>query len=262
MANGSDIAGQVAMVTGATRGLGRELALSLALAGADIVILGRGAADGEAAAEAIRALGRRAIFLPTDVISQDAMEGSARRAIAEFGHIDILVCNAGVGLPRQPVWQTDTRDFHACFDVNVLGVMLAMRAVLPAMIARRSGRIVVIGGSYGHKGVANFAVYASSKWALRGLVKSVALEVGAHGVTANLIAPGGVEGERLRGQFQKSADANGEPVEAVLERFLSGSALRRLVTGDDIAASLLYLVGEGGRNITGQDIIVDSGTIV
>jgi NAD(P)-dependent dehydrogenase (short-subunit alcohol dehydrogenase family) len=262
MADGSDIAGQVAMVTGATRGLGRKLALSLAGAGADIVILGRGAADGEAAAGAIRALGRRALFLPTDVTSQDAVEDSARHAIAEFGYIDILVCNAGVGLPRQPLWQTDAQDFHACFDVNVLGVMLAMRAVLPAMIARHSGRIVVIGGSYGHKGVANFAVYAASKWALRGLVKSVALEVGAHGITANLIAPGGVEGERLWGQFQKSADARGEPVDAVLERFLSGSALHRLVTGDDIAASLLYLVGEGGRNITGQDIIVDSGTIV
>jgi NAD(P)-dependent dehydrogenase (short-subunit alcohol dehydrogenase family) len=262
MADGSDIAGQVAIVTGATRGLGRELALSLADAGADIMILGRGMADGEAAAASIRALGRRALFIPTDVTSQDSMEEAARRAIAEFGHIDILVCNAGIGLPRQPVWQTDAEDFHAVFDVNVLGVMLAMRAVLPAMIARRSGRIVVIGGSYGHKGVANFAVYASSKWALRGLVKSVALEVGGHGVTANLIAPGGVEGERLRGQFQKSADANGEPVEAVLDRFLSGNALRRLVSGDDIAASLLYLVGEGGRNITGQDIIVDSGTIV
>ena len=262
MADGSDIAGQVAMVTGATRGLGRELALSLARAGANIAILGRGVADGVAAAEAIRGLGRRAVFLPTDVISQDAVEDAARRVIAEFGHIDILVCTAGIGVPRRPIWQSDIQDFRDCFDVNVLGVMLAIRAVLPSMIARRSGRIVVIGGSYGHKGVANFAIYAASKWALRGLVKSVALEVGGYGVTANLIAPGGVDGERLRGQFQKSADANGEPVEAVLDRFLSGSALRRLVTGDDIAASLLFLVGEGGRNITGQDIIVDSGTIV
>ena len=184
MADGSDIAGQVAMVTGATRGLGRELALFLAQAGADIVILGRGTVDGEAAVAAIGALGRRALFIPTDVTDQGAVEDAARRTIAEFGGIDILVCNAGVGLPRQPVWQTDAQDFHACFDVNVLGVMLAMRAVLPTMIARRSGRIVVIGGSYGHKGVANFAVYAASKWALRGLVKSVALEVGARGVTA------------------------------------------------------------------------------
>ncbi len=262
MTDGLGIVGRVAVVTGATRGLGRELALSLARAGADIVVLGRGASDGDAAAGAIRALGRKSLFVPTDVTDQGAVDDAVQRAITEFGRIDILVCNAGVGLPRQPVWQTDAEDFHSCFDVNVLGAMLAMRAVLPAMIARRSGRIVVIGGSYGHKGVANFAVYAASKWALRGLVKSVALEVGAHGVTANLIAPGGIDGERLRGQFRRSAEANGEPFEAVLERFNSGSALRRLVTTDDIAASLLYLVGEGGRNITGQDMVVDAGTIV
>jgi 3-oxoacyl-[acyl-carrier protein] reductase len=262
MAEASDLTGQVAMVTGATRGLGRELALALAGAGADIVLLGRGAADGAGAVVDIQALGREALFIQTDVTDQKAVDKAAAQAIAHFGRIDSLVCTAGVGIARQPVWESDKADFRACFDVNVLGVMLAMRAVLPGMIARRAGRVVVIGGSYGHKGVANFALYAASKWALRGLVKSTALEVGAHGITANLIAPGGVDGDRLRGQFQKSADANGEPVAAVMDRFVSASALRRLVTGDDIAATLLYLLGEGGRNITGQDIIVDSGTII
>lgn len=256
------VAGKVAFVTGATRGLGRELAIALATDGADIVVVGRGQADGDMTAGAVRALGRSALVVPADVTNQEAMEAAARAAIRAFGHIDMLVCNAGVGLPRQPIWETDAADFRTCFDVNVLGVMLAMRAVLPAMIARQAGRVIVIGGSYGHKGVANFATYAASKWALRGLVKSAALEVGAHGITVNLISPGGVEGERLRRQFQKSAEANGEPFEAVLGRFVSGSALRRLVTGDDIAAALLHLAGEGGRNITGQDIIVDSGTII
>jgi NAD(P)-dependent dehydrogenase (short-subunit alcohol dehydrogenase family) len=257
-----ELAGQVALVTGSTRGLGRELALALAEAGADIVVLGRGEADGEAAAQAIRALGRRALFVAADVSSQSDMDAAGRAALDAFERIDILVCVAGMGLPRRPVWESDAQDFRRCFDVNVLGVMLALRAVLPGMIARKSGRVVAIGGSYGHKGVANFGIYAASKWALRGLIKSTALEVGAHGVTANLISPGGVEGDRLRRQFQASADANGEPFEAVLKRFVAGSALRRLVTGDDIAAALLHLAGEGGRNITGQDIVVDAGTIV
>ncbi len=257
-----ELAGQVALVTGSTRGLGRELALALARAGADIVVLGRGEADGAAAAAAIRALGRRALFVAADVASQTDMDSAGRAALGAFERIDILVCAAGIGLPRRPVWESDAEDFRRCFDVNVLGVMLALRAALPGMIARKSGRVVAIGGSYGHKGVANFGIYAASKWALRGLIKSTALEVGAHGVTANLISPGGVEGDRLRRQFQASADANGEAYEAVLGRFVAGSALRRLVTGDDIAAALLHLVGEGGRNITGQDIIVDAGTIV
>lgn len=122
--------------------------------------------------------------------------------------------------------------------------------------------MVVIGGTYGHKGVANSAIYAASKWALRGLVKSTALEVAPYGITCNIVAPGGVDGARLRGAFQQSADARGEPVEAVLARFTAGSALGRLLTGEDIAAAILHLVGDGGRMITGQDLIVDSGTIV
>jgi 3-oxoacyl-[acyl-carrier protein] reductase len=257
-----DLTGQVALVTGATRGLGRELALALAGAGAEIVVIGRDAAHGEAVAAEVRALGRAALAVAADVTREADIDAAANAANDRFGRIDILVCVAGIGLPRRPVWETAAADFHAVFDVNVLGALLAMRAVLPFMIARKSGRVVAIGGSYGHKGVANFAVYAASKWALRGLVKSTALEVGAHGVTANLIAPGGVEGDRLRRQFQASADANGESFDAVLARFTAGSALRRLVTGGDIAAALLHLVGEGGRNITGQDIVVDAGTIV
>ncbi len=257
-----NLSGKVALVTGSTRGLGRALALSLAEAGADIVVLGRGRDEGEAAVAEIENLGRAAVYRQADVTSQAEMESAASDAVATFGKIDILVCAAGIGLPRRSVWECDAEDFRRCFDVNVLGAMLALRAVLPGMIARKSGRVVAIGGSYGHKGVADFAVYAASKWALRGLVKSTALEVGAHGITANLIAPGGVEGDRLRRQFQASADARGESYETVLGRFVAGSALRRLVTGGDIAAALLHLVGEGGRNITGQDIVVDAGTIV
>ena len=257
-----DLRGQVAVVTGGTRGLGRELALALAGAGAHIVIVGRGAAAGDAVAGEVRALGRKALAAPADITDQDQVDRAARAAIERFGQIDMLVCAAGIGLPRRPVWENDAADFRACFDANVLGVMLSMRSVLPFMVARKQGRAVVIGGTYGHKGVANFAIYSASKWALRGLVKSTALEVGAHGITANLISPGGIEGDKLRTQFQKSADANGEPVEAVLERFVSQSALGRLVTGSDVAAALLHLVSDAGRNITGQDIIVDAGTII
>ncbi|WP_232476095.1 SDR family NAD(P)-dependent oxidoreductase [Flavisphingomonas formosensis] len=254
--------GQVALVTGSTRGLGRELAAVLAEAGCDIVVVGREAETGEITAELVRAAGRRALVAPGDVTDEAAMDAVAAQALEVFGRIDILVCTAGVGGPRRPVWESRAADLHACFDVNVLGTMLAMRAVLPGMIERRHGRVIVIGGTYGHKGVANSAIYAASKWALRGLVKSAALEAAPFGVTCNVIAPGGVEGERLRRTFQQSADARGEPVEAVIGRFTAGTALGRLVTGDDIAAAILHLAGEGGRMITGQDIIIDAGTIV
>jgi len=260
--NAGMLDGQVAFITGATRGLGRELAVALATAGADIAIIGRDAATGEVTAQAVRDAGRRAIVLAADVTDEAAMDAAAAQAVAHFGRIDMLVCTAGISGPGRPVWESHASDLQACFDVNVTGVLLAMRAVLPAMIARKYGRVVAIGGTYGHKGVANAAIYASSKWALRGLVKSAALEAAPHGITCNIVAPGGVEGERLYAAFRKSAEARGERMEDALARFTAGTAMGRLVTGADIAAAILHLMGDAGRMITGQDIIVDSGTII
>jgi 3-oxoacyl-[acyl-carrier protein] reductase len=254
--------GRTALITGGTKGLGAELAVALAGAGADIAVLGRDAAAGEGVAETVRGLGRRAVVLTADVTAEDQMKAAAARANDALGAIDVLVCTAGVGSPRRPLWELDPEDFRACYDVNVLGVMLAMRAVLPFMIAKRSGRIVNIGGTYGHKGVALASLYASTKWALRGLTRSVALEVGVYGITANVVAPGGVEGPRLTRDFERSAEREGIPYEAVLERFTSRSALGRLVTGDEVAAAVIHLASEAGRNITGQDLIVDAGQVI
>jgi NAD(P)-dependent dehydrogenase (short-subunit alcohol dehydrogenase family) len=257
-----ELQGKVAMVTGASKGLGQDLALSLAQAGADIVIVGRDPAGARATADAIEDLGRRCIVALADVTDEAALGTAVAGAIGQVGRIDILVCVAGVSSPRRPVWQSTAADFHACFDVNVLGVMLAMGQVLPGMVAQKSGRVIVIGGTYGHKGVALSAIYAASKWALRGLAKSAALEVGFAGVTVNVVAPGGVDGPRLRSLFQASADASGESFEDVRGRFTAKTALGDLVSSADIAAAVVYLASERGRMVTGQDIIVDAGTIV
>jgi len=254
--------GQVALITGSTRGLGRELAVAMASAGSDIAVVGRDAATGEETAEAVRAVGRRAIVLVGDVTDEIGMDAVAAAAMDHFGRIDALVCTAGISGPGLPVWECHAEDLRNCFDVNVMGAMLAMRSVLPHMIERKFGRIILIGGTFGHKGVANSAIYASSKWAIRGLAKSVALEAAPYGITCNVVAPGGVAGERLNSQFRKSAEARGETLEAALERFTSRTALGRLVSGDDIAAAVIHLVSQAGRQITGQDIIIDSGTII
>jgi len=250
------------LITGSTRGLGRELAVGLAQAGAHIVVVGRDAETGVATAQAVRDAGREAIVVAGDVSDEAAMEAAAAQAIDHFGRIDILVCTAGISGPRAPIWESHAADLQACFAVNVQGVLLAMRAVLPHMIAAQSGRVIAVGGTYGHKGVANSAIYAASKWALRGLVKSAALEAAPFGVTCNVVAPGGVDGPRLRAMFQQSADARGETLEDVLDRFNAGTAMGRLVTGDDITAAIVHLASEAGRQITGQDIIIDAGAIV
>jgi NAD(P)-dependent dehydrogenase (short-subunit alcohol dehydrogenase family) len=250
------------LITGATRGLGADLALLLAAQGADIAILGRDAAAGEALAGQIRALGRQAIVLAADVADEPAMLAAGAEAIARFGRIDRLLCVAGLSSPRKPVCETSAAEFHGYFDVNVLGAVLAMRAVLPSMVQHADGRIVLIGGTYGYKGVANSSLYVATKWALRGLAKSVALEVGKHAITVNIVAPGGVDGPRLRDEFAASARREGIAPEAVHRRFTERSALGSLVNSQDIGRTVIHLFGEGGRMITGQDIVIDAGTVV
>ncbi|MCI4589590.1 SDR family oxidoreductase [Sphingobium sp. BYY-5] len=258
----TSLAGKVVLVTGGTRGLGLGLARALGRKGARVALVGRDAATGEAAVAALTDEGIAACAFAADVSVDAAMHDAAAAVQARLGAIDILVCAAGVGAPRRPVWEATAADYRGCFDINVLGVVNTMAAVMPAMVAREVGHIVAIGGTYGHKGVAGFSLYAASKWALRGLVKSAALDAAPHGVRVNMISPGGVEGERIHRLFRESAQRNGEPEDAPLKRFLAGTALGRLVTEGDIAGALFHLVGPGGRMITGQDIVVDSGTVI
>ena len=257
-----DLSGRLACITGGSRGVGHDIALLLAEAGAELILVGRGATDVGRAVDQLAADGRPAHGVTADLSQPGALGAGLARAGIEAGRIDILVCAAGMSLPHKPIWEYGEQDFHRCFDLNVLGVMDAINTVLPGMIERRCGRIVAIGGTYGHRGVARSALYASSKWALRGLVKSVAAEVGAFGITANIVAPGGIDGENLRAQFAASAEREGLTPEAVYERFASRAAMRSLVTGADVANAVLYAVSPAGARVTGQDLLVDAGTIL
>ncbi|MDE1145793.1 MAG: SDR family NAD(P)-dependent oxidoreductase [Azospirillaceae bacterium] len=256
------LTGKVALVTGGTRGLGLTLARTLVGAGCAVAVIGRDPQAGAAAVETLQALGGTARAISADVTDEAAMRAAAAEAEAHLGPLDITLCAAGVSSPKAPLWQMGAETYRHCFDTNVLGVINGMTATLPGMVARGGGRVIVIGGTYGHKGVAGFSVYASSKWALRGLVRSAALDAAPHGVTVNMISPGGVDGERLRRLFRQSAEANGEPEDAPLKRFTTGTALGRLVSEDDVAAAMLHLLGPGGRMMTGQDIVVDAGMVI
>lgn len=254
----ADFTGTTAIVTGGTRGLGLGLARALGRKGANVVLVGRNGATGLAAASELAGQGLRATAVAADVADAAGLHD----ALAHLGPVDLLVCAAGVGAPRRPIWEATAEDYRNCFDINVLGVVNAMAAVMPGMIARGTGRVVAVGGTYGHKGMAGFALYAASKWALRGLVKSAALDAAPHGVLVNMISPGGVEGERIHRMFRETALRNGEPEDAPLKRFLASTTLGRLVTEEDVAAALFHLAGPAGRMITGQDILVDAGTVL
>lgn len=254
----ADFVGKTAIVTGGTRGLGFGLARALGRKGATIILVGRDGATGLAAASELAGQGISATSVAADVA--DARE--LHDAVAHLGPIDLLVCAAGVGAPRRPIWEATSDDYRNCFDINVLGVVNAMAAVMPGMVARGEGRVVAVGGTYGHKGMAGFALYAGSKWALRGIVKSAALDAAPYGVRVNMISPGGVDGERIHRMFRETALRNGEPDDAPLKRFVAGTTLGRLVTEEDVAEALFHLAGPAGRMITGQDILVDAGTVI
>ena len=254
---------RLACITGGTRGVGLDIARRLAgEAGIDVILAGRDAGSGHRAADGIVASGGRAVACTADMSRAGALADGCREVGVDVTAIDILVCAAGLSLPHRPLWQYGEQDYRRCFDLNVFGVMEAINTVLPGMIERRQGRIVAIGGTYGHRGVANSSLYAASKWALRGLIKSVAAEIGPYGITANVVTPGGIDGESLRAQFAQSALREGLTPEAVRDRFASRSAMRTLVTGDDVAGAVLYAVSPAAARVTGQDLLVDAGTIL
>ena len=170
---------------------------------------------------------------------------------------------AGVSGPTgKTLWEHSVEDFRELFDVNVLGTFLVMKAMLPELIARQAGSIVNIGGTFGFKGVRKASLYGATKWTLRGLTKSAALEAGSAGVRVNMVSPGGVEGPRLTRQLGEEAALMGITYEERLASFEKTSALGRMSTADDIAEAVLFLLSAAARNITGQDLLVDGGTIV
>ncbi|MBC2665191.1 SDR family oxidoreductase [Novosphingobium flavum] len=256
--NGS-ISGMTIAITGGTRGLGLALAHGLVAAGARVALIGRDAAGGQAAAAAV---GGNARAYAADVTDMAALTAAFATIAADMGVPGALVCAAGVSSGKAPIWENGEAAYRHCFDINVLGVINALGAALPGMVARGSGQVVVIGGTYGHKGVAGQGIYAASKWAVRGLVRSAALDAAPHGIRVNMVSPGGIDGERLRRLFRESAARSGEEPDAPYNRFVASTALGRLVSEEDVARAVLHLLGPGGRMMTGQDIVVDSGTII
>ena len=137
-----------------------------------------------------------------------------------------------------------------------------MKHALPRMIAAGNGSVVNIGGTFGFKGVRDASLYGATKWTLRGLTKSAALEAGAAGVRVNMVSPGGVDGPRLTRQLGEQAEREGLTYEEVYARFCGTAALGRMSSDADVASAVVFLLSGAARNVTGQDLLVDGGTIL
>jgi NAD(P)-dependent dehydrogenase (short-subunit alcohol dehydrogenase family) len=254
------LAGQAAIVTGAAKGMGRAISLRLAGEGADVVLAAREAEPLEAVAGEARALGRRAVVRPTDVRVEEEVRALVDAAMAAFGRIDILVNCAGTTGPIEtPVQELRVEDWDEVLAINVRGTFLPTKHVVPVMLRQRRGKIVNIAGTSGLRGYKLRAAYSSSKWAVRGFTRTVALEVGPHGVNVNCVAPGIVAGDRMERLCREKARKRGWTYEQVYEEYVREMALRRVTTAEDVANAVLFLCSEESRNMTGQCLTVDGG---
>jgi len=254
------LADRTALVTGAAKGMGWEICTTLAREGADLILAARDAPPLETLAREVEALGRRALVAPTDVTQASAVERMVARALEAYGHIDILVNAAGVTGPVEtPVQDITAEDFKFVLETNVLGTFLPIKYVLPGMIARRYGKIVNISGTSGLRGYKYRASYSSSKWALRGLTRTIALEAGPHNVNVNALHPGIVAGDRMDRLVREKAKKRGWTPERVHQEYVGEMALRRVTTAQDIANAVLFLVSDDSGNMTGQSVTVDGG---
>jgi NAD(P)-dependent dehydrogenase (short-subunit alcohol dehydrogenase family) len=256
-----EFAGKVAVVTGPAKGMGAAITLMLAREGADLMLLGRDLAAIEPVAADARALGRTVVLARCDVTQAPEVEAAIETARARFDdRIDILVNVAGgTGPIETPSWETSPEQFAGIVDTNLLGCFLTIRYVLPVMMRRRSGKIVNIGGTFGLRGQALRTAYSASKWGLRGLTKSVALEVGSYNINVNTVAPGMVEGPRFERVCRERAARLGKTADDVRREWEQQYALHRITTADDIANAVWFFASERSRNVTGQDLAVDGG---
>jgi len=252
---------RIAIVTGAAKGMGRDICVSLAAEGAHVALAAREASPLEAVAREIEALGRRALVAPTDVTDEAAVVRLVARTRETFGgRVDILVNAAGVTGPVEtPVWEIRTEDWDHVLTANVRGTFLPTKHVLPVMIAQRYGKIVNISGTSGLRGYKLRAAYSSSKWALRGFTRTVALEAGPYNINVNALHPGIVAGDRMARLCREKARKRGTTPEAIHEEYVAEMALRRVTTQQDIANAVVFLVSDDSRNMTGQSVTVDGG---
>jgi len=252
---------KVALITGPAKGMGRAVTLAFAAHGAKLVLAGRDTAAVEPVAAEVRTLGVAAMVVPCDLTDATQTEALARHALETFGRIDILVNVAGGSGPiGKTGWETSAEEFNEIVQLNMTGCFNAMHAVLPSMIAQRSGKVVNVGGTFGMRGRAGRLAYSASKWGLRGITKSFALEVGPFNINVNCVAPGMVDGPRFRekvcADMARKLDIT---LEQAMTRHAADYALKRVSTDADVANACLFLASDVSRQITGVDLPVDGG---
>ncbi len=245
-----NLEGRVALVTGASQGIGHECALTLARRGATIAVAARNQQKLEELAAAITASGGKAAAFPLDVADEDQVKSSIKSVIAQFGKIDILVNNAGI-TRDQLVMRMKRADWDAVLATNLTSAYLCIQSVIPSMLKQRWGRIINITSIFGQMGQAGQANYSASKAGLIGLTMAIAREVASRNITSNAIAPGFIETSMtavLTEEFKQAA--------------VKQIPLGRVGTPEDIANAVAFLASDEASYITGHVLNVNGGMLM
>lgn len=251
--------GKVAIITGASKGLGRAMSARFAKEGAAVVCAARSADLVKETAVQVEQAGGRAIAIVCDAAKEADVRRMVEAAVTAFGRIDILINNAGDGGPTKRVQDYTVEDWYDTLDSCLTSSYLCTRFVVPEMIKAGGGAIVNISSMAGRRGLPYRIGYCASKAGQVGMTYGMAVELAPHGIRVNCVAPGAVEGDRIDRVIEGQAQVRGVPVAEMRRAFVERLPLKRMVTGDDIAEATLFLASDLARNISGQVLAVNSG---
>ncbi len=257
--NGRALEGHTALITGAGQGLGKVVARRFAHEGARVVLAARSRERLEETAAEIEATGGSALVVPTDLERLTDVDALAQRVAEEVGPLDAIVANSGIAGPTRELWNITPEEWDQTLRVNLTGTFLLSRALLPPMIERGRGSIVVIGSMTGKRPMHGRSPYAAAKLGLVGLVRTLAAELGPFGIRANLISPGAVAGPRVEAVMREQARAAGITYEQFHDEATELTPLRRLIPPEDVAATAVFLASTASASTTGEDVNVSGG---
>ena len=249
------------MVTGGNRGIGRAIAVALAADGFAVAVTARDAGTLADTVAAIEADGGTALGLPCDVRDEESVTTMARD-VADLGRVHTVVANAGIAGPTAPLHEIQLAEWRNCLATDLDGVFLTFRAFVPAMIESGTGSLIAISSMTGKRPLHGRTPYAAAKMGVIGLVRTLAVELGPHGIRVNAVCPGAVAGPRIDDVIRRQAATRGITEDEALLAFTGASPLARLVKANEVATACAYLASDAAASITGEDLNVSAGVVM